>query len=151
MYRLGRLAPSAAAEVLLAHPGGPYWNDRHAGAWTIPKGGLHPGERPLDAAIREFLEETGFLPQGPYQDLGTVRQRSGKLVHAWAFEGDCDPAAATSIMTTTEWPPRSGRRIEIPEIDRVAFFSIDEARAVVNIGQLALLDRLLAALQPART
>ena len=129
-------------EVLLAHPGGPYWSDRYAGAWSIPKGGMDPGETPLEAAIREFREETGFDSAGPYLTLGSVVQRSGKIVHAWAFEGDCDPAASTSIVTRTEWPPRSGRLIEIPEVDRVAFFSINDARAVINGGQLALLDRL---------
>ena len=98
-----------------AHPGGPYWATRHEGAWTIPKGGIHPGEDPLQTAIREFKEETGFDPCGPYLSLGRITQRSGKIVHAWAFEGDCDPSDINSATTTTEWPPRSGRRIEIPE------------------------------------
>jgi len=134
---------SLSVEVLLAHPGGPYWAERHAGAWSIPKGGLDRGETALEAAIREFREETGFDPAGPYLPLGMVTQRSGKMVHAWAFEGDCDPAAASSNLTFTEWPPRSGQRIEIPEIDRVSFFAIDDARQVINTGQLRLLDRLL--------
>lgn len=134
---------SLLVEVLLAHPGGPYWVERHAGAWSIPKGGLDRGETPLEAALREFREETGFDPAGPYLPLGTVTQRSGKIVHAWAFEGDCDPAAASSNLTSTEWPPRSGRLIEIPEIDRVSFFAIDVAREVINAGQARLLDRLL--------
>jgi predicted NUDIX family NTP pyrophosphohydrolase len=134
-------------EVLLAHPGGPYWSGRHEGAWTIPKGGIHAGEEPLDTAIREFQEETGFEPIGPYLPLGTITQRSGKLVHAWAFEGDCDPAQVHSITTTTEWPPRSGRQIEIPEIDRLGFFSHDDARRVINVAQAELLDRLDAALR----
>ncbi len=135
-------AASAGLEVLLAHPGGPYWTGRHAGAWSIPKGGVGCGETPLEAALREFREETGFEPRGPYLVLGTVTQRSGKVVHAWAFEGDCDPAAARSNLTTTEWPPRSGRHIEIPEIDRVSFFTIEEARTVINTRQALLLDRL---------
>ena len=132
----------AVTEVLLAHPGGPYWADRHDGAWSIPKGGMDRGETPLEAAIREFREETGFDSTAPYLPLGSVVQRSGKIVHAWAFEGDCDPAATFSNVTFTEWPPRSGRLIEIPEIDRVSFFSIEEARTVINRGQIALLDRL---------
>jgi predicted NUDIX family NTP pyrophosphohydrolase len=137
---------AGGVEVLLAHPGGPYWTGREEGAWTIPKGGVHAGEQPLDAAIREFQEETGFAPQGPYLPLGSITQRSGKIVHAWAFEGDCDPANVTSVMTTTEWPPRSGRQIPIPEIDRVAFFSGAEARRLINVAQAELIDRLDAAL-----
>ena len=129
-------------EVLLAHPGGPYWSDRDDGAWSIPKGGLDRGETPLEAAIREFREETGFDSTDPYLTLGSVVQRSGKIVHAWAFEGDCDPASACSNVTSTEWPPRSGRMIEIPEIDRVCFFSLDAARIAINRGQVLLLDRL---------
>jgi predicted NUDIX family NTP pyrophosphohydrolase len=141
--RVGAAEVSLAVEVLLAHPGGPYWAERHSGAWSIPKGGVDLGETPLEAAMREFREETGFDPAGPYLPLGTVTQRSGKIVHAWAFEGDCDPAAASSNLTSTEWPPRSGRLIEIPEIDRVSFFAIDVAREVINAGQARLLDRLL--------
>lgn len=151
MFRRIQGTVGASAEVLLAHPGGPYWMDRHEGAWSIPKGGVHRGESPVEAAIREFLEETSFHPQGPFHSLGRVTQRSGKIVHAWAFEGDCDPARSSSITTSTEWPPRSGRMIEIPEVDRVAFFSIADARTVINVGQTALLDRLLVVLEPANT
>ena len=133
-------------EVFLAHPGGPFWEGRDAGAWTIPKGGINPGESPLETAIREFTEETGFTPVPPFLPLGSIIQRSGKRVHAWAFEGDCDPARLTSVMTTTEWPPRSGRQIEIPEIDRGQFFSLEDAKRAINVGQVALLDRLVAAL-----
>jgi predicted NUDIX family NTP pyrophosphohydrolase len=133
-------------EVLLAHPGGPYWATRHEGAWTIPKGGIHPGEDPLQTAIREFKEETGFDPCGPYLSLGQITQRSGKIVHAWAFEGDCDPSTVMSARTTTEWPPRSGRRIEIPEVDRVEFFSADDGKRVINVAQAELVDRLMRAL-----
>lgn len=133
---------AGAIEVLLGHPGGPYWAGRDDGAWTIPKGGLHAGEEPLDAAIREFREETGFAPAGTFLPLGYVTLKSGKRVHAWAVEGDCDPAALSSEMTTIEWPPKSGRRIEIPEIDRAAFFSLDAARRAINPAQAILLSRL---------
>ena len=133
-------------EVLLGHPGGPFWRQREAGAWTIPKGGIDPGEAPLETALREFQEETGFEPCAPYIPLGTITQRGGKVVHAWAFEGDCDPGALVSVEARTEWPPRSGRYISVPEIDRVAFFTIPEARAAINVAQAELLDRLLAAL-----
>lgn len=137
---------SPEVEVLLGHPGGPYWTTRHEGAWSIPKGGILPGEDPLAGAIREFTEETGFTPAGPFIPLGSIVQRSGKTVHAWAFEGDCDPACLVSIMTRTEWPPRSRRMIEIPEFDRVEFFAIPEARRVINVAQAELLDRLIKTL-----
>jgi predicted NUDIX family NTP pyrophosphohydrolase len=135
-------------EVLLGHPGGPFWRARETGAWTIPKGGVHAGEEPLNAAIREFREETGFDARPPFLALGTVVQRSGKLVHAWAFEGDCDPDTLVSIHCATEWPPRSGRYIDIPEIDRGAFFDVDEAKRLINPGQAELIDRLVDALKP---
>jgi predicted NUDIX family NTP pyrophosphohydrolase len=135
-------------EVLLAHPGGPFWQARDAGAWTIPKGGIHAGEDPLDTARREFIEETGFQPAGPFLPLGSITQRGGKVVHAWAFEGDCDPSTLVSVTCTTEWPPRSGRQIEIPEIDRAQFFPLDAARIAINVAQIELLDRLERTLQP---
>jgi predicted NUDIX family NTP pyrophosphohydrolase len=133
---------SGELEVLLAHPGGPYWTTRQEGAWSIPKGGRNMGESPLEAAVREFQEETGFDACPPFQPLGRITQRSGKVVHAWAFEGNCDPAAATSITTTTEWPPRSGRFIEVPEVDEIAFFTLERARLLINVRQAVLLDRL---------
>jgi predicted NUDIX family NTP pyrophosphohydrolase len=134
-------------QVLLAHPGGPFWAKKDEGAWTIPKGGRHHGEDALDAAMREFREETGFEPSGPFASLGWIRQPSGKVVHAWAFEGDCDPSALVSNETSTEWPPRSGQRIMVPEIDRAAFFTIDEAKVAINVGQAVLLERLLDGLK----
>ena len=133
-------------EVLLAHPGGPFWAGRHEGAWSIPKGGRDPHETPLEAALREFREETSFEPVGPFYELGQITQRSGKKVHAWAFEGDCDPALSRSLRTQTQCLQRSGRVIEIPEVDRVAFFLIEEARLVINAGQAKLLDRLITLL-----
>ena len=105
-------------EVFLAHPGGPFWARKDEGVWTIPKGEYFEGEEPLTAAQREFREETGFEAHGEFFELGTVKQTGGKLVSAWAFEGDCDPAKLTSNLCTVEWPPRSGKRIEIPEVDR---------------------------------
>jgi len=130
-------------EVLLVHPGGPAWAKRDAGAWSIPKGEFGDGEDPLAAARREFQEELGTAPPaGDPADLGEVRQKSGKRVHAWAFAGDLD---ATSIVSNTfpfEWPPRSGRMIEIPEVDRAEWFGLDAAREKVNPAQVALLDRL---------
>ena len=129
-------------EVFLAHPGGPYWVNKDS--WTIPKGEYDDGdETPLDAARREFEEETGFAAAEPFLDLGEIRQPSGKIVRAWAFEGDCDPAALRSNTCTIEWPPRSGREIEIPEVDRGAWFSIESARPKMFKGQAALLDRLV--------
>jgi predicted NUDIX family NTP pyrophosphohydrolase len=137
-------------EVLLAHPGGPYWASRDDGAWTIPKGGMHDEETPLETAQREFREETSFEPVPPFIELGSIVQRSGKRVHAWAFEGDADPTLLQSEMTKTEWPPRSGHWIAVPEIDRAAFFSISEARVRLNPAQVALLDRLMERLPDGR-
>lgn len=142
MYRM-----RPALEVLLAHPGGPYWVGKHDAAWTIPKGGMHPGEAPLDTAIREFREETGFEPAPPFLALGHIVQRSGKIVHAWAFEGDADVQTLQSVTTTTEWPPRSGRLITVPEIDRVEFYTIDHARRLLNVAQAELLDRLIVIIE----
>jgi predicted NUDIX family NTP pyrophosphohydrolase len=143
MFRRAGASSRASIEVLLAHPGGPYWANKDEGSWTIPKGGIHPGESPLDTAQREFKEETGFDPCAPFLPLGHIIQRSGKKVHAWGFEGDCDPSKIVSEMTSTEWPPKSGQWIHVPEIDRVAFFSIDAARTAMNVAQVELLDRLL--------
>lgn len=131
-------------EVLLAHPGGPFWAHKDAGAWTIPKGAAEPDEELLAAARREFAEETGLRLDGPFLSLGHVRQKSGKTVHAWGCEGDADPRALASNTMLIEWPAGSGRRIEIPEVDRCAWFAPAEARAKLNPAQVAFVDRLEA-------
>jgi predicted NUDIX family NTP pyrophosphohydrolase len=129
-------------EVFLVHPGGPFWAGKDAGAWTVPKGEYLDGEAALDAAKREFTEETGFVAKGEFIDLGVVRQASGKLVNAWAFEGDCDPRELKSNFCTVEWPPRSGKRIEIPEVDRGEWFRVEDARKRILKSQLRFLDVL---------
>lgn len=133
-------------QILLAHPGGPFWRNRDAGAWTIPKGIVEQDEDLLDAARREFTEETGIVPQAPFISLGAVRQKAGKTVHAWAWEGDADPAAITSNSSRTEWPRGSGRWITYPEVDRCAWFDAAEARRRLNPAQAELVDRLESAL-----
>lgn len=132
-----------AVEVLLAHPGGPFWVRRDEAAWTLPKGEIDVAEEPLDAARREFAEETGFASTPPYQPLGELRQRSGKRITAWAFEGDADPARLVSNRFELEWPPRSGRMQSFPEVDRVAWFGLEEARGKLIAGQVPFLDALL--------
>ncbi len=134
-------------EVFLAHPGGPFWVKKDLGAWTIPKGEFEPGEEPLDAARREFEEETGFRVDGQFLDLGTVTQNSGKIVSAWAVEGDCDPARLVSNFCEVEWPPRSHRMIQIPEVDRGAWYAIGEARQKMFTAQTPFLDRLVRTLE----
>jgi predicted NUDIX family NTP pyrophosphohydrolase len=137
---------SAGVEVLLAHPGGPLWARKDAGAWTLPKGQFTEGELPLDAARREFEEEMGSKPGGEFQSLGTLKQRSGKVIHAWAAESDFDVTTVKSNLFTLEWPPRSGQMGEFPEVDRAAWFTIEEARIKILKGQAPFLDRLLALL-----
>jgi predicted NUDIX family NTP pyrophosphohydrolase len=134
-------------EVFLVHPGGPFWAKKDAGAWMIPKGEYVDGELPLDAARREFQEETGFEASGEFIDLGTVKQASGKLVRAWAFEGDCDPQKLTSNFCEVEWPPRSGRMIEIPEVDRGAWYPLTAAKSSILKSQQPFLDVLRMKLQ----
>lgn len=129
-------------EVFLVHPGGPFFAKKDAGAWTIPKGELGADEKPLAAARREFTEETGFVLDGPFLPLGSVRQSAGKIVHAWAVEADCDPAAIKANTFELEWPPHSGRRQEFPEIDRAAWFPLKRAAEKILAGQQPLLDRL---------
>ena len=134
-------------EVLLAHPGGPYFRDRDEGHWTIPKGEPDPEEALIDAASREFAEEIGLpLPDGPRLALGSITQKGGKVVHAWAVEGDLDPGMAHSNVFEVEWPPRSGRTQAFPEIDRVTWFDTTEARRRIKEAQGPLVDRLEAAL-----
>jgi predicted NUDIX family NTP pyrophosphohydrolase len=135
-------------ELFLAHPGGPFWKERDVGAWTIPKGVPEPDEDLLAAACREFQEETGLLPRGPFLPLGAVRQKAGKLVHAWAWEGDADPAKVTSNTMRTEWPRGSGRWLTFPEVDRCAWFSPAIAREKINPAQAELITRLETALYP---
>ncbi len=134
-------------QVLLVHPGGPFWKNKDAGVWSVPKGEIDPGEDPLLAAKREFEEELGFAPSGTFLELKPVRQKSGKIVHAWAFQGDCDPAACHSNTFQMEWPPRSGRMQDFPEVDRAEFLSLPEAKARINPGQVPLLEELEAVLK----
>lgn len=140
---------AAGIELLLAHPGGPFWAHRDDGAWTIPKGVPSPDEELLDTARREFAEETGATLAGPFIPLGSIRQKAGKTVHAWAAEGELDPGAIVSNTMKTEWPPRSGRWITFPEVDRCAWFDPGTARRKLNPAQSELVDRLLAALRVA--
>jgi predicted NUDIX family NTP pyrophosphohydrolase len=142
LYRRG----PKGLEVLLAHPGGPLWARKDYGAWTIPKGQFTEGELPLDAAKREFEEEMGSKPVGEFQSLGTVKQPSGKVIHGWAAESDFDTATVKSNLFSLQWPPRSGTMAQFPEVDRAAWFSIDEARHKMLKGQQPFLDRLLALL-----
>jgi predicted NUDIX family NTP pyrophosphohydrolase len=140
---------AAGLEVLLVHPGGPFWARKDLGAWSIPKGEHDDDEAPLDCARREFAEETGtVLPEGELVELGEIRQKSGKRVAAGAAEGDLDPATVRSNTFELEWPPRSGRRQEFPEVDRAEWFGLDAARERLLPAQVEFLDRLAAALQP---
>jgi predicted NUDIX family NTP pyrophosphohydrolase len=129
-------------EVLLAHPGGPFFAKKDDGVWSIPKGEIENGENLLVAARREFEEETGVRLEGNFMELGSVTQAGGKTVHAWAIKGDADPAALKSNTFEMEWPPRSGQKQKFPEIDRFAFFPLDEAKQKINSAQREFLDRL---------
>jgi predicted NUDIX family NTP pyrophosphohydrolase len=129
-------------DVFLVHPGGPFWAKKDLGAWSIPKGEYSADEDALIAARREFAEETGFPAPSHAVPLGELKQAGGKIVVAWAAEGDCDPAKLVSNLCSIEWPPRSGRKIEIPEVDRGAWFSLDEARERILNSQQPFLDRL---------
>jgi predicted NUDIX family NTP pyrophosphohydrolase len=134
-------------EVFLVHPGGPLWASKDKGAWTVPKGEYEQDENPLVAARREFEEETGFQAIGDFHDLGSIRQKSGKIVTAWAFQGDCDPTKLASNTCEIEWPPHSGRRIEIPEVDRGRWFGVEEAQEYIRDEQRPLLDKLCSLLK----
>ncbi len=143
MYRI----KDGVIQVLLAHPGGPLFRKQDDGAWTIPKGEPNPGEDLFLAASREFEEETGLKPRPPFIALKPIQQKGGKIVHAWAFEGDCDPTTIKSNSFTMEWPPKSGKQAQFPEIDRAEFFDLDVARIKIKARQDALVDELEAILK----
>lgn len=136
MYRIqdGKL------QVLLAHPGGPYFKNKDDGYWSIPKGEIEPGEDMLEAAKREFTEETGVIPTGPFIELTPIKQKGGKIVHAWAFHGDCDPGAIVSNTFSIEWPPKTGREMKFPEIDRAEFFDVAAAGRKIKAPQMPLVE-----------
>jgi predicted NUDIX family NTP pyrophosphohydrolase len=135
-----------ALEVLLVHPGGPFWAKKDTGAWSLPKGEYSTNEDALVAALREFEEETGIKPEGEFLLLGQIRQPGGKLVTAWAFEGDCNPESIRSNSFSLEWPPGSGKLRDFPEVDRAAWFSVATAREKILKGQVGFLDRLASQL-----
>ena len=139
---------NSGVQVFLVHPGGPYWAKKDEGAWSVPKGLVDPGEEELACARREFKEETGFEPpgSGAELDLGTFRLPSGKRLHVWAIEGDCDPAALHSNLFEMEWPPKSGRSARFPEVDRGAWFDRQQALLKIVTGQRPVLERLYAEL-----
>lgn len=143
VYRRNHDIPEPGIEVFLVHPGGPFWAKKDLGAWSIPKGEYEESEPPLQAALRELGEETGFSVAGDFIELGVIRQPAGKLVSAWACSGDFDPANLVSNECEIEWPPRSGRQISIPEVDRGAWFAVSEARTRIFESQQPFLDRLL--------
>jgi predicted NUDIX family NTP pyrophosphohydrolase len=138
MYRLR----NSTLEVFLVHPGGPYWARKDLGAWSIPKGELQEGEDYLDAAKREFQEETGFLPKGNFIALAPIKQTGGKLVYGWAVRDDCDTKTIVSNTFSMEWPPRSGKRQEFPEVDRAEWFTIETAKEKILKGQVGFLEEL---------
>ena len=129
-------------QVFLVHPGGPFFSGKDEGAWSIPKGGIDEGEDPLAAALREFEEETGCRPEGEFLPLSPVKQKGGKTVLSWSVEGRCDAAAIRSNTFTLEWPVGSGRMREFPEVDRAAWFPVDDAKRKINPAQAALIDEL---------
>ena len=136
MYRIHE----GELQVFLAHPGGPLFKNKDDGHWTIPKGEIEPGEDLLEAAKREFKEETSITPTGPFSELKPIKQKGGKIVHAWAFKGDCDPSAIVSNTFTMEWPPKSGRQMEFPEMDRADFFDVAAAKGKIKAAQMAFIE-----------
>lgn len=138
-------------ELLLVHPGGPFWAKKDEGAWSIPKGEYDDGEKPLACAIREFEEELGLHPDGAFLELGELVQPSRKTIRAWAVQGDFDPAALRSDNFEMEWPPKSGRMRTFPEVDRAEWFGPDAARMKILPGQLPFIDRLVGAFSPQQT
>ena len=138
MYRYA----GSVLEVFLVHPGGPFWVKKDEGSWSIPKGLIDPGEDSLDAAKREFEEETSISAKGPFIDLGEIRQKSGKRIFAWAFQWSGDVPGVKSNLFALEWPPRSGRKMDFPEIDKWEFFSLSVARKKISQSQVEFLDRL---------
>ena len=138
-------------EVFLVHPGGPFWAKKDEHAWSIPKGELDGGEDPLTTARREFAEETGLSTDGDFIPLAACKQSGGKVVHAFAIEGDADPAAVKSNMFELEWPPRSGRRQAFPEVDRAAWFPLAAARTKIHKGQAPIIDELERVLSPGKS
>jgi predicted NUDIX family NTP pyrophosphohydrolase len=138
MYRI----QNGKLQVLLAHPGGPFFKNKDEAAWSIPKGEIESGEELLEAAKREFAEEIGLTPTGPFIALTPVKQKGGKIVHAWGFEGNCDPGATVSNTFTMEWPPQSGQQMQFPEIDRADFFDVAAARRKIKAGQVGLIEEL---------
>ena len=143
-----RRSPDGQLQVLLVHPGGPFWAKKDLGAWSIPKGEYDDSEDPLEAAKREFVEETGFAVSGAFLPLGSSKQASGKTVSVWAFESDVDPAALVSNEFEMEWPPKSGRKASFVEIDRAGWFSLGEAREKLAKGQVGFLDALQKVVSP---
>lgn len=133
---------SKKLEVFLVHPGGPFWKNKDAGAWSIPKGEYTDDEDPLQAAIREFEEETGTLLSGDFIELTAIRQKAGKQVKAWAVEGDMDPKTVVSNTFPIEWPPKSGKWIQAPEVDKAGWFTLEEAEQKINPAQVAFLEEL---------
>jgi predicted NUDIX family NTP pyrophosphohydrolase len=131
-------------EIFLVHPGGPFWAKKDLGAWSLPKGEFDNGEDPLEAAKREFTEETGFPIDGEFHQLEPLKQRGGKVVHAWAVEADCDASQIRSNLFSIEWPPKSGQMLKFPEVDRAQWFNIPEARKRILAGQSGFIDQLLS-------